>query len=34
MTVTLRDVDEHALWSTKIEPQMQKWSRGLPSVRS
>jgi alkaline phosphatase D len=34
MTVTLRDVDDHALWSTKIEPQMQKWSHGVPSVRS
>jgi alkaline phosphatase D len=34
MTVTLKDVDDHALWSTRIEPQLQKWSHGLPPARS
>src|SRR6516162_324005 len=34
MTVTLKDVADHDLWSTKIEPRMEKWSRGVPSVRS
>jgi alkaline phosphatase D len=34
MTVTLKDVDDHALWSTKIEPRMEKWSRGSARVRS
>jgi len=27
MTVTLKDVADHDLWSTKIEPRMEKWSR-------
>jgi hypothetical protein len=31
MTVTLKDVDDHDLWSTKIEPRMEKWSRGVAS---
>jgi alkaline phosphatase D len=34
MTVTLKDVDDHALWSTRIEPQLQKLSHGLPPARS
>jgi len=34
MTVTLKDVDDHALWSTRIEPRMVKWSRGSARVRS
>jgi len=34
MTVTLKDVADHDLWSTKIEPRMEKWSRGVPSLRS
>jgi alkaline phosphatase D len=34
MTVTLKDVDDHDLWATKIEPRMEKWSRGVPSMRS
>jgi hypothetical protein len=34
MTVTLKDVDDHTLWSTKIEPRMEKWSRGSTRVRS
>ena len=34
MTVTLKDVDDRDLWSTKIEPRMEKWSRGAPPVRS
>ena len=24
MTVTLKDVDDHALWWTRIEPRMEK----------
>ena len=28
MTVTLKDVDDHDLWSIEIEPRMEKWSRG------
>jgi hypothetical protein len=34
LTVTLKDVADQDLWSTKIEPRMEKWSRGVPSVRS
>jgi alkaline phosphatase D len=34
MTVTLKDVDDRKLWSIEIEPRMDKWSRGLPSMRS
>jgi alkaline phosphatase D len=32
MTVTLKDVDNHDLWSTRIEPKSGKWSGGLSSV--
>jgi alkaline phosphatase D len=28
MTVTLKDIDDHDLWSTRIEPRLEKWSRG------
>src|SRR5438132_461951 len=34
MTVTLKDVADRDLWSTTIEPRMEKWSRGVPSMRS
>ena len=34
MTVTLKDVDDRDLWSTRIEPRLEKWSRGAPPVRS
>ena len=34
MTVTLKDVNDHDLWSIAIEPRMEKWSRGLPPIRS
>jgi alkaline phosphatase D len=34
MTVTLKDVEDRALWSTRIEPRMERWSRGAPAVRS
>jgi alkaline phosphatase D len=34
MTVTLKDVDDHDLWSIKIEPRMEMWSRGSPLIRS
>jgi alkaline phosphatase D len=34
MTVTLKDVADHDLWSTEIEPRMEKWSHGVPWVRS
>jgi len=34
MTVTLKDVDDRDLWAVKIEPRMEKWSRGAPPVRS
>ena len=27
MTVTLKDVEDRDLWSTKIEPRVEKWSR-------
>jgi alkaline phosphatase D len=27
MTVTLKDVDDHDLWSTRIEPRKQRWSQ-------
>jgi alkaline phosphatase D len=33
MTVTLRDVEGQDLWSTRIEPRMEKWSRGAAQVR-
>jgi alkaline phosphatase D len=28
MTVTLKDVDDHDLWATRIEPTGQRWSGG------
>ena len=34
MTVTLKDVADRDLWSTTIEPRMENWSRGVPSMRS
>ncbi len=34
MTVTLKDVEDQSLWSTRIVPRMQRWSRGAPSARS
>jgi alkaline phosphatase D len=34
MTVTLKDVADRDLWSIRIEPRMERWSRGSPSVRS
>ena len=27
MTVTLKDVDDRTLWSTRIEPRLEQWSR-------
>ncbi len=30
MTVTLKDVAGHSLWSTRIEPRLEKWSSGSP----
>jgi alkaline phosphatase D len=33
MTVTLKDVDDHDLWSTAVEPRLVKWSRGYPATR-
>jgi len=32
MTVTLKDVDNHDLWSVRIEPRLEKWSRGAASI--
>ena len=34
MTVTLKDVEDRDLWSTRIEPRIERWSRGAPSIRS
>jgi alkaline phosphatase D len=34
MTVTLKDVDDQNLWSTRIVPRTERWSRGAPSARS
>jgi alkaline phosphatase D len=34
MTVTLKDVDDNNLWSTRIEPQKQRWSGGPAPDRS
>ena len=34
MTVTLKDVEDRDLFAVKIEPRMEKWSRGSPSLRS
>jgi alkaline phosphatase D len=33
MTVTLKDVAGEDLWAIKLEPCMEKWSRGFPSIR-
>src|SRR6266568_3742164 len=33
MTVTLKDVEDHDLWSVNIEPRPEKWSRGAPVFR-
>jgi alkaline phosphatase D len=32
MTVTLKDVDDHDLWSVRIEPRLEKWSRGAAAL--
>jgi hypothetical protein len=34
VTVTLNEIEDRDLWSARIEPRMQQWSRGSPSVRS
>jgi hypothetical protein len=34
MTVTLKDVEDRDLWSTRIEPRMERWSRDAPAIRS
>ena len=34
MTVTLKDVDDHDLWSTTIEPRAEKWSRRAVPTRA
>jgi alkaline phosphatase D len=33
MTVTLKDVDDRDLWSVRIEPRRDKWSRGAATAR-
>jgi alkaline phosphatase D len=33
MTVTLKNVAGHDLWAVKLEPRMEKWSRGSPPIR-
>jgi alkaline phosphatase D len=33
MTVTLKDVDDRDLWSTRIDPRVEKWSRGTGAAR-
>ena len=33
MTVTLKDVEDRNLWSTRIEPRWEQWSRGPASRR-
>jgi alkaline phosphatase D len=32
MTVTLKDVVGQDLWSVKIDPRMEKWSRRAPEI--
>jgi hypothetical protein len=32
MTVTLKDVDNHDLWSTRIEPTPELWSGRIPTI--
>jgi alkaline phosphatase D len=34
MTVTLKDVGDHDLWSTCIEPRIERLSHRSPTVRS
>jgi alkaline phosphatase D len=34
MKVTLKDVDDRALWSVDIHPRLERWSRTVPSARS
>src|SRR4029453_4765437 len=34
MTVTLKDVADRDLWAIRIEPHIERWSRGAPSLRS
>jgi alkaline phosphatase D len=34
MTVTLKDVGNTPLWSTRIEPRMEQWSRGARVLRT
>jgi alkaline phosphatase D len=34
MSVTLKDVAGQDLWAVKLEPRMEKWSRGAPFIRS
>ena len=33
ITVTLKDVDDHDLWAVRIDPRLEKWSRGAASIR-
>jgi alkaline phosphatase D len=33
MTVTLKDVGDHDLWSIKLEPKAERWSRAVPPIR-
>jgi hypothetical protein len=34
MTVTLKDVDNRALWSIDIEPKLDRESGGRPAARN
>jgi alkaline phosphatase D len=34
MTVTLKDVEDRALWSVDIEPKFGKWSHRVPAART
>jgi hypothetical protein len=31
--VTLKDVNDHDLWSTRIEPKLLRWTGGLVTRR-
>ena len=33
MTVTLKDVEDRALWAVEIAPRIERWSSGLSSIR-
>jgi alkaline phosphatase D len=33
MTVTLKDVDDNALWSVRIAPTLPRWT-GVPAIRT